>query len=48
MVYDVDRSVTDIVTTAMALEEGKKPEDLDPVMCEDEELIAAVLDRILD
>ena len=46
--YDVDRNVTDIVTTAMALEEGKKPEELDPVICEDEELIAAVLDRILD
>ena len=46
--YDVDRSVTDILTTAMVLEEGKKPAEMDPVMCEDEELIAAVLDRILD
>lgn len=46
--YDVDRSVTDILTTAMVLEEGKKPAEMDPEMCEDEELIAAVLDRILD
>ncbi len=46
--YDIDRAVTHIMTTAMVLEQGKKPEEMDPEMCEDEELIEAVLDRILE
>lgn len=46
--YDVERAVTGITTTAMVLEEGKKPAEMDPVMCEDEELIEAVLERILE
>ncbi len=46
--YDINRVVTHIMTTAMVLEQGKKPVEMDPVMCEDEELITAVLERILE
>lgn len=47
IMYDINRVVTDIVSTAHIYEKGQRPVEADPETCEDEELIRIALDGVL-